>query len=152
MRSEDGIWYFDINNEGETKSLKTEAAKRKVPIHPDLIEYGFLEFYEEARGKRKAGERLLDELTYSKAHKWGRKLNQWFNDQFLEALGVKTELKSFHSLRHTVITKLGKAGVPLPIIQSLVGHEANTVTTSVYTHGYTLQQLQDGINKLKYST
>lgn len=150
VRSEGGIWYLDINNEGETKSLKTEAAKRKVPIHPDLIEYGFLEFYKEALGKRKQDERLLDGLTYNEISKWGRKLDRWFNDQFLKDVGLKTKLKSFHSLRHTVITKLSKGEVPLPIIQNLVGHEPNTVTTSVYTHGYTLQQLQDGINKLKY--
>ncbi|OIN87573.1 MAG: hypothetical protein AUJ12_02295 [Alphaproteobacteria bacterium CG1_02_46_17] len=86
VRCEDGVWYFDINDEGEKKSLKTEAAKRKVPVHPDLIEYGFLDFYEEARGMSKQGDRLLDGLTFNKTSKWGRNLGRWFNDKFLEGI------------------------------------------------------------------
>lgn len=60
VKCEEGTWYFDINDEEETKSLKTEAAKRKVPVHPDLIEYGFLIFLDEAKRKRKQGERLFE--------------------------------------------------------------------------------------------
>ncbi len=150
VKYEEGIWYFDINDEEESKSLKTEAAKRKVPVHPDLIQAGFMVFYDDAKLKRKKGDRLLDGLTFNRISKWGRKLSRWFNDQFLKEIGVKRKEKVFHSFRHTVITKLSQAEVQLPIIQNLVGHEPNTVTTAVYTHGYALQQLQDGINKLTY--
>lgn len=45
----DGIWYFDINDEEEQKSLKTDAAKRIVPVHSDLIELGFLDFLQKAK-------------------------------------------------------------------------------------------------------
>lgn len=31
IKSEDGIWYFDMNDDGEHKKLKTEASRRKVP-------------------------------------------------------------------------------------------------------------------------
>lgn len=40
---------------------------------------------------------------------------------------------SAHTLRHTFVTELVKSGVPLPVIQSLVGHR-NADTTIRYTH------------------
>ncbi len=40
---------------------------------------------------------------------------------------------SAHTLRHTFVTELVRAGVPLPVIQSLVGHR-NANTTIRYTH------------------
>ena len=36
IRQEGGIWYLDINGDGPNKSLKTPAAKRRVPVHSEL--------------------------------------------------------------------------------------------------------------------
>lgn len=150
LRWEEGIWYFDINDEEETKSLKTKAAKRKVPVHSDLLKLGFKGFYEDALQNRQGEQRLLSELTFSPRTKWGRNLGRWFNEEFLVDLNIKTDEKVFHSLRHTVITKLRQSGVEQPIVKKLVGHEPHKDVTENYTHGYTLEQLQDGLNRLKY--
>ncbi len=44
-----GIWYISINEDGLAKSIKTKAGIRFVPIHPRLLELGFLQFVEHAR-------------------------------------------------------------------------------------------------------
>jgi integrase len=44
IRQEGGIWYIDINADAPNKSLKTHAAKRRVPLHSELIRLGFLEW------------------------------------------------------------------------------------------------------------
>lgn len=151
VKEKDGIWYFDINDEGDEKSLKTEAAKRIVPVHSALIELGFIDFLEKAKVQRKSNERLLYELTYNFRTRWGRMLGRWFNDTFLPELGLKTDRLVLHSLRHTVITCLQQADVEVPKIQALVGHEPDTVTMGVYGNKYTLQQLKDAIECLEYS-
>jgi len=104
---ETGVWYFDITDqEEEGKDLKTEAAKRIVPVHSALIELGFLDFLEEAKevvenkpkmnGKQ---TRLLYDLTYTENDKWGRKLGQFVNDRLLEYLGLReNNHKTLHSL------------------------------------------------------
>ncbi|MDD3021332.1 MAG: site-specific integrase [Alphaproteobacteria bacterium] len=150
VKEKDGIWYFDINDEDDDKSLKTEAAKRIVPVHSALIELGFMDFLEKSKAQRKSNERLLYELTYNSKTRWGRMLGRWFNDTFLPELGLKTDRLVLHSLRHTVITRLQQADVEFPKIQGLVGHEPDTVTMGVYGNKYTLQQLQDAIEYLKY--
>ena len=154
------IWYFDITDEGEQgKSLKTEAAKRIVPVHSSLLELGFMEFVKESKAKgakikHQGGHkaRLLYDLTYTQHEQWGRNLGRWFNEQFLKKLGLKTDKKTLHSLRHSFITSLSAAGVEEATIKSLVGHEPDTVTTLIYTH-YGLDHLplfKGAIDKLNY--
>jgi len=154
-----GIWYFDITDEEESKQLKTEAAKRIVPIHSRLIELGFLEYVEEARkaiAKRPTVKghptRLLYKLTYTDHEKWGRSLGRWFNEKYLVALGLKTEKKTLHSLRHSFITNLSAARVEFAHIKAIVGHEAGTVTEQSYGH-FDIEHLpvfRDAIEKLEY--
>ena len=154
-----GIWYFNITDEEEEgKALKTAASKRIVPVHSRLIEKGFLEFVEESRRtKRKIKQddyepRLLHHLTYTEHEKWGRNLGRWFNESYLKDIGLKTKKKTLHSLRHSLITYLGAAGVDGANIKSIVGHEPDTVTTAVYTH-YGVDHLpafKEAIEKLPY--
>lgn len=154
---ESGIWYFDITDEAEEgKNLKTEAAKRIVPVHPHLIEKGFLDFVEQSRSvkgkKDELAPRLLHHLTYTEHEKWGRNLGRWFNESYLKGIGLKTDKKTLHSLRHSFITYLSASGVDGAIIKSLVGHESDSVTSATYTH-YGLDHLRtfrDAIEKLPY--
>lgn len=44
----------------------------------------------------------------------------------------KTVVASFHSLRHTFVSLSANAGVPLPIVQSIVGHCSTTMTRHYY--------------------
>ncbi len=154
-----GIWYFDINANDQSKSTKTEAANRIVPVHSRLIDFGFLEYVAHARLVLKnmpeqAGHRprLLYDLKYTKDGKWGRSLGRWFNDRFLTELGLKTERKTLHSLRHSFITSLGAANVDGAVMKQVVGHEDNTVTIQNYMHygvGH-LPVFKEAIEKLPY--
>lgn len=155
-----GIWYFDVTDEKEEgKDVKTDAAVRVIPIHSRLLELGFLEFVEHSKTKKgrkdKYGHepRLLYDMTYTPNDKWGRNLGRWVNDKYLVELGLKVKnKKTLHSLRHSMITFLSVTGTDNAIIKSIVGHEADTVTSGVYTH-YGLEHLpifKEAIEKLPY--
>ena len=45
VRREGEIWVIDINAHGD-KRLKTESSARLVPIHPQLIGLGWLDYVE----------------------------------------------------------------------------------------------------------
>jgi len=52
----------------------------------------------------------------------------------------------FHSLRHTLITRLSQADVPEPVVKAIVGHAQEGVTQQHYfREGYKLTQLSDAI-------
>ena len=44
----------------------------------------------------------------------------------------KTVVASFHSLRHTFVSLSANAGVPLPVVQSIVGHCSTAMTRHYY--------------------
>ncbi len=149
VKQEGDVWYFDINKDGEQKQLKTQAAIRKVPIHPELLRRGLLEYVAEVRAMKNPDLRLLHRLTYTEGMGWARKLERWFNGPFLAGLGLTGQKVSYHSLRHTVITTMRQASIDKGIVKALVGHDDGDVTDG-YTHGLTMQQLQSGIATLQY--
>ena len=147
IKQHEGIWCFDLNEE-DGKQLKTAGSKRLVPVHSQLIEQGLLEHVEVMREQGR--EKLFPEFAYCPKNGWGRNLGQWFNNRFLVALGIKTKELVFHSLRHTMITRLSQSDVPEPVVKALVGHAQEGVTQQHYfREGYKLSQLRDAIEAFK---
>jgi len=145
VRVVDGVWCFDLNEEGDGKSLKTGSSKRLVPVHSQLLKRGLLGF---VQGVRDDGHhRLFHTLTYDPKNKWGRALGRWFNDRFLEKLSIKTRHLSFHSLRHSMVTELSQAGVDEPLVKSIIGHKRSGVTGGVYLKGYKTEQTRDALER-----
>ncbi|NKW78221.1 site-specific integrase [Rhodobacteraceae bacterium R_SAG7] len=147
VQQEGDTWFLNITDEGDdTKSVKSKAGRRKVPLHSQLIRLGFLAFVD----SRRNGTRLFPDYSYSANGGYGRNLGRWCNESFLPKLEIKQPGLVFHSLRHTVVTRLGQANVPEPIIQCIVGHARSGVTQEVYLReGYTLEQLSEAIGRLK---
>ncbi len=150
VREENGVWYFDINRDDSTKQLKTKAAVRRVPIHSELLRRGLLDYVTQVQQMNQSGIRLLHQLTYTDGMGWGRKIERWFNGVFLETLGMKQQQVSFHSLRHNAVTAMRQAGIDNHIVRALVGHERDGVTEEIYHHGYTLEQLQKGVEAIRH--
>lgn len=145
IKEEGGIWYIDINADGDKKSLKSLAAKRRVPIHSELIQLGFLDW---VKGCAKQ-PRLFMSFSYNVKEGYGRNLGRWFGT-LLTKIGMKEDGLVFHSLRHTVITRMRQAGVELSLVQEIVGHERDTVTDGYFGEGYTLAQKQQAIETLRH--
>ena len=148
IRQEGGIWYLAINGDGPNKSLKTIDAKRRVPVHLELIRLGFLDWV----AAKPEGQRLFLSFSYNAKEGYGRTLGRWFNTVLLPGLGMKESGLVFHSLRHTMVTRLAQAAVHEPLYQEIVGHEREGVAQQVYfKEGHTLAQKKDAIEKFGVS-
>jgi integrase len=149
IQEEDGVWFFDMNDDGDRKKLKTAAARRKVPIHSALIERGLLAYSDKLRKEKKT--RLLHELTYCRKSGYGKNLGRFFNEKFLPDLKLKRPELVFHSFRHTVNTMLRNEQVSLTVVQSVIGHERSGGASETYFgSGYTLPILKEAIEKVVY--
>ena len=145
-RTDEGVWYLDINEDTPDKRLKNAASKRVIPLHPILV--GALKFPEFVQSVDH--ERIFPDLKKIN-DRYGHYFGKWFNG-FKRKIGIQTDTKNFHSFRHGFITKLTEMGVPEVMIKSLAGHAQDGVTHSVYFRkGYSVEQLyQDGIMKLDF--
>ncbi len=159
-------WYFDIND-SEYKEAKSVAAIRTVPVHPDLIKLGFIEFVKDKQAK---SERFLFPELWRNSNGGQRakvnsnEVNKWFNgDGFKVGYSAKSgtrdkeqehlheaKKKVFHSLRHTFIDTLRQSGVTDPQIAPLSGHEKNVGLVSHYGNKESLKVLLMTLSHLRY--
>lgn len=144
---QDGVWCFSFTTDGDdNKHLKTEASKRLVPVHDDLLACGLQSFMDAARAKGHA--RLFPALSYDKQNGYGRNVGRWFNESFLVKLGMKKTTLSFHCLRHTMNTQLGQKNVPEHIQKAILGHTQSGMSYNTYfKEGFLPEQLLPEINK-----
>jgi len=154
--SETGFWVFDFNqNDAEVtlKRLKKPYHKRLVPIHPILIDLGFIKFFEKM--KKKEATRLFPELPYTKDGNYGDKAQKWFNNTYTNSLncGISTRKTSFHSLRHNFITYLTtKLNVPEIVFAHYVGQTAQGgVTTARYSKPVGIIEINNLFKRINYS-
>jgi integrase len=117
-----GISCFVLQPHPDGWSPKTQAGERPVPVHPFLIELGFLDLLAK---RRKAGSaRLFPEL---KPGGRGGRLGHEFSKKFgrLKKNNLKfPDSVNFHSFRHTFRTAVASALVEDEFIDRVVGHAA----------------------------
>ena len=108
VRQVSGVWVLDLNENTPDKKLKTDATSfRLIPLHPKLIELGFLKYCETLR---KAGfQRVFPELSYSSSDARYAKEPIRKMSAMLKALGMpRNGEKVFHCLRHNLNDALAR--------------------------------------------
>jgi len=129
VRCEEGIWYFDINDEGQ-KQVKNEQSKRRVPIHPVIRQLGFLSYVDDVAPE--ASSRLFPKLRRGGADdKLGFTFTKWWT-RYRRDVGLYEKGLDYHSFRGGVTTKLTAANVSLDVRNELLGHEGASVDERVY--------------------
>ena len=148
----DGIQVISINEESDDQSVKTEAGIRSIPVHSILNKFGFSQYIQSLET---AGEDLLfpDITPYFdikyQYKDWGHYPSKWFAAH-LKKLEIKHQKLVFHSLRHTMITKLDNARVHRAVACYLTGHEENAKTHDDYIHGFEIDVMHQEIEKINF--
>lgn len=136
VREEKGFLVFDINAETEDKSLKTKGSKRIVPIHPQLVALGLLDFVKVARDSGHPS--LFSEIPIDRQGRRAEQASRWFR-RFLVKVGVKgvDDLGGAHRWRHTITDALRRADVDDFDIALVLGH---TIDVAKMTGDYGREQ------------
>jgi integrase len=148
VKHEGEVAYFDLQVR-EDRSLKTMAGERRIPVHPELVALGFLDY---VAGLRRAGE-----VQVFPSLKPGGKYKEWsFTptkgiNKYLKALGMKRDGRKLdnHGFRHNFVTALAVAGVSSEVALELRGHEQKGMS-AVYIKGLPITVLADAIAKVAY--
>ncbi|WP_165359577.1 site-specific integrase [Lichenibacterium minor] len=147
VKQKDGIWYFDLLDEEIVPLLKDVGSPRHIPIHKALLELGFIEARVE--GRRPESALFPEAVSHSEIARHGDPFGKWFL-LFRRFHGVDDPKLDFHSVRHTVISRLLDAGVPENHVEEICGHEGAGRRSEIaaYDHGRLLGILKLAIDRL----
>jgi integrase len=137
----DGIDFINISKEGGRR-LKTGSSRRRVPVHLQLKTLGFIDW------ARKKNGGLFAELLPADADAQLSKNASRDLMRLIRAAGIKDELKTFHSFRHTFKDICREAGIEEAIGDALTGHAGGGVGRR-YGAGFSLSILANAVGKLR---
>jgi integrase len=148
VKVEDGVTFFDVR-EREGRTLKALASARRVPIHPELVALGFLDY---AAGLRKKGEsQLFPDLRPGGAHgAWSEIPSKRIN-RYLEKIGMKHGGRRLdnHGFRHTFKTAAIRSGASSALLNEIVGHE-HPGEDETYYKGETVMALAEVVASISF--
>ncbi len=130
VREQNGVWFFHVTDEEDAdgpdeKSIKTEGSARVVPIHPELIRLGLLDYREQLKAR---GETRLFPTAERDTRGHFGEASRFFGRYFAK-IGVKIDrTTNFHSFRHGVADAFRRAGYLDEQFAMLLGHTEGTTT------------------------
>jgi integrase len=146
VQTVDDIPILVLTDSGEDQRIKTEAGRRSVPIHSELIRLGFLEYVKAI--KATGSDSLWPSLRLREGKPSGY-YSAWFAAH-RKAQGVKDMYPDFHCFRHTVRPLMRRAGFSEQTMDRITGHDSGgSVGTVVYDH-FTLVELQKAVEAIQH--
>lgn len=148
-------WYVHVTDvvdesskAGDTKRVKTVGSRRIIPLHPALIDAGFLRYVE--RLKRDGHHRLFPLLQKDVKKRYSGNWSKWWSRYSRKQMGIKSKLQVFHSLRHTFKEACREAGIPEEVHDALTGHRGGGVGRSYGNKQFPLGQLVKAIRRIRF--
>ncbi|MET0012036.1 MAG: site-specific integrase [Sedimenticola sp.] len=143
VRELHGYWCFEIHDR-EGKSAKNESTVRRVPVHPWLVENGFLDYWDKSKGWGATWK------SYDGTASQG--FSKHINKIIKTALGMEssdtpTGKKVFHSMRHTFRDYCREAGVSTEMVNQLGGWSNKGMGEGVgYGQGHSTQKQYEALS------
>ena len=130
VKNAEGFDYLDLSRfdaDGvavEDKTLKTAQSDRSIPLHPEVIGAGFLEFVEAARAAER--DRLFPSFRLHASGTYTHDFSKWYG-RFRRRVGLTSPATNMHSLRHGFRDAGRRAELSKEVIDALGGWAAKDV-------------------------
>lgn len=140
-----GVWIIHITDDGhQMKRVKTDSGRRMIPLHPKLIDLGFLDYVESVgefgSSSIPASGFLFPYLTYSEKNGFGGAQSKRFG-RYLSRIKLEDPQLVFHSLRKNFNQDLLNRQVHEEHRSRLMGHAYDSVNSEVYGTDLPLDQV-----------
>jgi integrase len=137
---------ISINANAPDKSVKNKGSERVIPIHPKLIDMGFLYFVEYQRREHKI--KLFD-FAKIKRGLYNCQVQHWFA-RYLDKIGMSEPSKVFHSFRHTFETMATEKRIPPQYQNAICGWAEQGIGQRLYAHKKDVRVMLEEISKIEY--
>ncbi|MFT0174843.1 DUF6538 domain-containing protein, partial [Paraburkholderia mimosarum] len=136
-------WVLYLTDKGEGQGLKNATSRRRVPLHADLIDAGFIDLVKASSGKA----RVFDQLRADKYGREGGAVSDWFG-RYKHKQKIDNPRKTFHSWRHYGKDVLREQGVTEPVADALTGHTTGSIARGYGGEYYPLRPLVEASARL----
>lgn len=159
---EDYGWYMEVidtddededsskeaksKKEDSGKNVKTDTSRRRVPLHPNLINAGLLRYREQIQAQ--GHTRLFPILQIDCKGSLTGNFSKWWSGYSRKKIGMGED-KVFHSTRHAFKDACREAGISEEVHDALTGHAGGGVGRS-YGGQFPLKPLFEAINRIEY--
>ncbi|ELA9335929.1 tyrosine-type recombinase/integrase [Vibrio parahaemolyticus] len=132
VQTEDNLWYLNITDVGDQQHLKNEHSVRQIPIHPDVLQSGFIDFVQTKAAQHSPTTPLFDYKPYGYDHDWSKHYRVEFG-KLQTKIGMEPGARPTpYGFRHTFIDELKNAELAEALVSEYVGHANQSMTFGRY--------------------
>lgn len=140
----DGVPCIRVSDEGEHQKVKTDVSLRTVPLHPELIRLGFLEWVQSLRQAKHT--RLFPAAKADAKNGQGNWISKAYSRHVRDVgKGWPPAKRGFHSLRKTLIQEMQGIGVVSELRAQIVGHEIDDEHHGTYSRDFSVREKLEGL-------
>lgn len=144
VKQVDGVWCFDLNA-WAGGDLKTTGSVRLVPLHPAVIEAGFLKYV----ALIKAGSPLFPEFPKRAKGTRGDNATKVITRWVRKKVGITDpNVAPSHSWRHTFKDWCREANIRNELQDEITGHQSGTVARSYGSRQFPVKVLYAAMKRL----
>lgn len=115
-----GVWCIRICNLDDDQKVKTDGSFRRVPLHTELIQCGFLAFV--AKVAATGATRVFSALTNANQNEiFSNSPGKWYG-RYLTSIGLSDPRLDYHSYRYSFKQQCSLCDVDLEVRDALTGH------------------------------
>ena len=145
IRREAGVWLLAVRT-NRFRQVKSASAQRSVPIHPLLLEIGFIDAI--ACQRFAEHDWIWPGIQRRSGRVSGAFVNAW--SYYKRKLDIGDPRKTFHSFRHNFIHALSDVESRFEIIAELAGHSVHSQFYGRYRKNTDIRDLYRVIKKVRF--
>ena len=125
------IYYIEIDNKYANQRLKTQNARRRIPIHSNLVNIGFIRFVNDMKKFHKNKNGRIFNLIKSNKENISEKMSEWYRTHFRDRIGVPKTI-TLYSYRHHFKDIISALNLSDDLQNRLMGHQNQSSYGSVF--------------------
>ena len=138
-------YYLNISDEAAHSQLKNYSSRRRIPLHPELLSCGFLDYVNGIKEQNF----MFPALKPNPRKKLGGYFSTFFSGYLRRTVRITDRRKVFHSFRHTFKDACRAVGIEESVHDALTGHTNPTAGRKYGNEQYPLRPLFEAMQRFE---
>lgn len=142
---EQTVWVMHITGTGEGQGVKTAGSDRRIPIHKEILDRGFIKYVSDQKGERRLFPLLKPDIYGHDAPRW----SVWWHKVMRKDGAIPADGSVFHSYRHNYKDTCRECGISKEVSDALQGHVEGDSSGDYGAKLYPLRPMVEAVSRFK---